>query len=146
MKDTSPENFNKTDIFRIEFQRYEKLTKGVRPDSVYREVSATYYPGKPNKTTAITEQNFEQTSVGEANIEATTTEYCIFGENEKARKDFIMSMAIAVALMSTIGLMFPLVGDKDSFVPNIFHLSPQFKQVLAFASGLSLGFILRQQL
>lgn len=157
LKDTSPENFNKTDVFRIEFQRYQKSGKGkTHSDHGVREVTATFLPGRSPKPPG-SEPSFEQTSdAGQSGGSGSSSaggggggplaaEYRPFGDEEKARSDFLVRVAIAVAFMSTLGLMIPLTGDSDSIVPDIFHLTPQFKQVLAFASGMSIGFILRQQ-
>ena len=109
-------------------------------------MTATFLPGKCPRPV---EKSFEQaTSDGSTSTEVcSANEFRNFGVEgeDKSHNDFIMRIAIAVALVSTLGLMFPLTGDVSSFIPELFHLTPQFKQVLAFASGMSIGFILRQQ-
>lgn len=159
MHNRSFEHINRKDVFRVEFRRHHKnnmKTRNGSNDYGTREVGVVLLSGqRPNvdrtadsttaeSSTSTTYTDPSATSSASTSTSTTGGVTCAACPDRAARKDqqFLMRIAIAVALISTLGLMLPLNGDSQSMLPQLLHLSPQFKQVLAFASGLSIGFTL----
>lgn len=163
MKSRSIEAVNCKDVFRIELQRHRKgsshmnasygdygtskvnviLLAGNRPLSDRAADCSTTLENNSSVVENDISEPSSNTNISTSNSN-TSRRSITPQQTPTTRKDhqLLIRMAIAIAFASLIGLMLPLTGDAQSFMPHFLHLSPQFKQVLAFASGLSIGFTL----
>jgi hypothetical protein len=152
MHNRSFDQINRKDAFRVEFRRHQKnnqsKSRNSSGDYGTREVSVVLLSGQRPNVDRLADSTTVESSSGVSSATSSDSPAvvgtCTSCSDRPSRKDnqFLMRIAIAVALFSTLGLMLPLSGDGQTFLPQMLHLSPQFKQVLAFASGLSIGFTL----
>lgn len=131
---TTSSNCNITDKFRIQMQ--DLTTKQVIGK---RDVTARLVPGIHDTASERDRDNFQQMPLVSGAQSPQQQQYLV-RDGRSGRTAAPNYVALAVGVVCCVALMLPTEGDKS---PAPFHLSVNFKLVLAYVLGLVTVVVLR---
>lgn len=131
---TVPSNCNITDKFRIQMQ--DHTTKQVLGK---RDVTARLLSGTQDTSSDRDRDNFQQLPIV-SGVQSPQQQQYLVRDGRPGRATAPNYVAVAVGALCCIALMLPTEGDRSS---SPFHLSVNFKLVLAYVLGLVTMVVLR---
>lgn len=131
---TTSSNCNITDKFRIQMQ--DHTTKQIIGK---RDVTARLVPGAQDTSSDRDRDNFQQLPIV-SGVSSPQQQQYLVRDGRSGRAVAPNYVAVAVGVLCCVALMLPTEGDHSS---SPFHLSVNFKLVLAYVLGLVTMVVLR---